>query len=208
MDWIGWFGRHSACMEVQVLHVRFCIFAVKGDGMDYYQRWKYRKRKEREEYNRDRQDNFGTDYYERLGLNRDATPEQIDSAWRIVASNILSSSGNTISALRLTHEAYRVLINPTLRKKYDLYLQGDHQHPTRFDDLRTPVGSHYQKLEVDVYATSSELKSAWRKAAKKWHPDVCGRSDATDVLRDLNEAYIVLSCPIQRGRYDREIGIV
>lgn len=167
--------------------------------MDSYQRWKYRRRKEREAYNAGRNESFGNDYYERLGLSRNATREQIEAAWREASSSILSRGGDCISAVRLLHEAYKVLSDPAARRIYDLNLRGN---------VNVPKGSYYQKLGISINATEADIKSAWRRAAKQWHPDVCDRDDAAAMFRELNAAYLVLSCPVQRVKYDREIGYV
>lgn len=61
----------------------------------------------------------------------------------------------------------------------------------------------YEILEVDRNATEDEIKKAFRKKARKLHPDVNKAPDAEDRFKELNEAYDVLSDPQKRAQYDR-----
>lgn len=46
-----------------------------------------------------------------------------------------------------------------------------------------------------------EIKSAYRRMAKQWHPDVCKEPGAEDQFKRINEAYQILSDPDKRERY-------
>jgi curved DNA-binding protein len=59
---------------------------------------------------------------------------------------------------------------------------------------------YYQILGVSKQATEKELKSAYRKLAKQYHPDV--NPGKEDKFKDINEAFEVLSDPDKRQRYD------
>ncbi len=62
----------------------------------------------------------------------------------------------------------------------------------------------YQILGVPKTATASELKSAYRKLAKKLHPDVNpGRKDIEQKFKEVTAAYDLLSDPDKRARFDR-----
>ena len=61
---------------------------------------------------------------------------------------------------------------------------------------------YYKILGVDKKATEAEVKSAFRKLARKYHPDVNKEPDAADKFKDINEAYEVLSDKEKRQRYD------
>jgi DnaJ-class molecular chaperone len=61
---------------------------------------------------------------------------------------------------------------------------------------------YYRILGVDRSADDKAIKSAYRKLARKYHPDVAKGKDAGDRFREVTEAYEVLSDPDKRRRYD------
>ena len=64
---------------------------------------------------------------------------------------------------------------------------------------------YYQLLGVDKTADAETVKKAYRKLARKFHPDVSKEADAAARMSELNEAYAVLSDPEKRTAYD-ELG--
>lgn len=62
---------------------------------------------------------------------------------------------------------------------------------------------YYEILGVSRGASESELKSAFRNLARKYHPDVNDAADAEDKFKEINEAYGVLSDVDKRAAYDR-----
>ena len=58
-------------------------------------------------------------------------------------------------------------------------------------------------LGVAKTADTKEIKSAFRKLARQYHPDVSQEPDAEDKFKEINEAYEVLSNDEKRARYDR-----
>src|SRR5438445_10801865 len=62
---------------------------------------------------------------------------------------------------------------------------------------------YYKTLGVARTASEKEIKSAYRRLARQYHPDVNKDPKATDRLKLINEAYEVLSDPKKRTKYDQ-----
>lgn len=68
----------------------------------------------------------------------------------------------------------------------------------------TPMArDYYEVLGTSRTASREEIKSAFRKLARQYHPDVNKAADAADKFKEINEAYEVLSDDQKRARYDR-----
>src|SRR3954454_25141618 len=64
--------------------------------------------------------------------------------------------------------------------------------------------TYYEILGVPKDAADADIKKAYRKLAKKHHPDVNkGNKDAENKIKELSEAYAVLSDKEKRQQYDR-----
>src|ERR1044071_1999566 len=65
---------------------------------------------------------------------------------------------------------------------------------------------YYESLGVSRTASDAEIKKAFRKLAREYHPDVAkDKKKAEEKFKEINEAYEVLSDPGKRQKYD-ELG--
>jgi hypothetical protein len=61
----------------------------------------------------------------------------------------------------------------------------------------------YQILEVDPRAGIDQIKLAYRRLARRYHPDINPSPNAKGRMQEINQAYEVLGDPVKRARYDR-----
>ncbi len=62
---------------------------------------------------------------------------------------------------------------------------------------------YYAVMGVDRKASAEEIKNAYRKLARKYHPDVSKERDAEEKFKELGEAYETLRDPEKRAAYDQ-----
>ena len=62
---------------------------------------------------------------------------------------------------------------------------------------------YYAVLGLEQEATQDEVKRAYRKLARKYHPDVSEEADAEEHFKEVAEAYEVLKDPEKRSAYDQ-----
>ncbi|MFM6279757.1 MAG: DnaJ domain-containing protein, partial [Dolichospermum sp.] len=68
----------------------------------------------------------------------------------------------------------------------------------------TDFKDYYAILGITKTATSEEIKQAFRKLARKYHPDVNPNNKQAEAkFKEVNEAYEVLSDPDKRKKYDQ-----
>jgi DnaJ domain len=69
------------------------------------------------------------------------------------------------------------------------------------------VTSLYEALDSSPNASPEQLQQAYRRAARRLHPDINPSPEADEAMRRLNDAWSVLGNPERRRRYDATIGI-
>ena len=62
---------------------------------------------------------------------------------------------------------------------------------------------YYKVMGVAEQASPAEIKQAYRKLARKFHPDVSKEPDAEAKFKDIGEAYAVLNDVEKRAEYDQ-----
>jgi len=62
---------------------------------------------------------------------------------------------------------------------------------------------YYAILGVDRGANADDIKKAYRKLARKYHPDVSKEPDAEEKFKEMAEAYETLKDPEKRAAYDQ-----
>src|SRR5688572_24515833 len=65
--------------------------------------------------------------------------------------------------------------------------------------------NHYNTLNISSKATSAEIKQAYRRLAKQFHPDSKSETADRDKIIEVNAAYEVLSDPTRRRSYDEQL---
>lgn len=65
----------------------------------------------------------------------------------------------------------------------------------------------YSVLMLQRTASSDEIKSAYRRLARQWHPDVCKEQNATDQFMAIQHAYEILNSQKSRARYDAGLAL-
>lgn len=60
----------------------------------------------------------------------------------------------------------------------------------------------YGVLGLDQKATDADIKKAYKRAARQWHPDICREENAREMFESIKDAYQVLSNPSSRSKYN------
>src|SRR5699024_3675508 len=70
-------------------------------------------------------------------------------------------------------------------------------------DRQLSKRDYYEVLGVSKDASQAEIKKAYRKLARKYHPDVSEEENAEDKFKEAKEAYEVLGSDEKRAQYDQ-----
>src|SRR5262245_58908456 len=68
----------------------------------------------------------------------------------------------------------------------------------------------YTALDVSPHASPEEIKTAYRRLVREYHPDAAKGAEATERFREIQEAYDTLSDPKRKLQYDtqrRQVGV-
>src|SRR4051812_50174392 len=65
------------------------------------------------------------------------------------------------------------------------------------------AADHYKTLGVDKKASQEDIKKAYRKLARQYHPDTNSEPGAEERFKAISEAYDVVGDPEKRKKYDR-----
>jgi len=72
------------------------------------------------------------------------------------------------------------------------------------DIMAPPRHCYYKVLKLQEKSTDSEIRNAYKKLVKLYHPDKNKFANAKEKFQELQQAYEVLRDPVKRARYDRE----
>jgi len=96
------------------------------------------------------------------------------------------------------------------RAHYDAawMIQSARESPSKGGSSCMDFKDYYHVLGVSENADAAEIKTSYRKLARKYHPDVSKEKDAEEKFKELGEAYEVLRDPEKRTEYDqlRQLG--
>lgn len=70
-----------------------------------------------------------------------------------------------------------------------------------------PIHTHYDNLQLTQSASDAEIRQAYRRLSKKYHPDLSDDPDAHRIMQIVNRAYEVLSNPTTRAEHDKWIAL-
>lgn len=73
---------------------------------------------------------------------------------------------------------------------------------TSFAEVRVEYKDYYKTLGLEKDASPEDIKKAYRKLVRQYHPDVSKHKDATEKTKEINEAYDVLGDADKRAAYD------
>ncbi|CAN1761589.1 Chaperone protein DnaJ [Linum perenne] len=115
------------------------------------------------------------------------------------------SSSSTPQSPLLTHLASRISLGSSSSvRSFPCTLKFKRKAPsTRYAPVVRASADYYSTLGVPKSASVKEIKAAYRRLARQYHPDVNKEPGATDKFKEISAAYEVLSDDKMRSRYDQ-----
>lgn len=152
---------------------------------------------------------------ERAGYERPDVPEMESNAIQAIITKTLMveyvgackerTDSGIISALGTTNAQNPWIDQRENRPRYQWHVEFPEAVLKAWFE-RKPTGDNvqtfYQVLCIFETATDGEIKSAHRRLARQWHPDVCAEPEAAEKFRELTDAYEILRNTGKRKRYD------
>jgi len=137
-------------------------------------------------------------------------PSYAVSAFLCLAANVIISNEDNEQGVHAFvpssgSGAHRILLNDIINNARISSRQsgGVNSRTSLFMSTRQQTGrDFYRMLGVSRNATTAEIKSAYRKKAKLFHPDVNPGKDTTEQFQEVNRAYEVLKNPELKKKYD------
>lgn len=72
--------------------------------------------------------------------------------------------------------------------------------------MNANINKCYETLGLKPPCTAEEIKAAYRKQAKEWHPDICQAPEATEKFKEIQQAYETLSGDkLQQNNFTNDI---
>ena len=148
------------------------------------------------------------EYYSVLGVEPNATQEEIRAAYRewmrLIHPDRNQGNRRAEELAKRINEAYAVLSDPAKRAAYDLASHEDQAQSTRSDAPSGPIPYYYEILDLHNLASQSQIQDQYRQ----WQEIIAshrasGMPRTEEFARHVNAAYRVLSDPALRAEYDR-----
>jgi hypothetical protein len=99
--------------------------------------------------------------------------------------------GKPNTAMGLSKGQWRIVFTEAVLRNWFEQAQSPSKEETLFSLLLIPET-----------AEDSEIKSGYRRLARQWHPDVNHEPEAGEMFKKINNAYLILSDPLKRKRYE------
>jgi len=145
-----------------------------------------------------------SDFYAVLGLSRKATQREIIEAYDLMSKQYHPISNQDDAAVKKFKDiniALEVLTNPGLKRQYDRH--GAHGID-KFMKRKKLISDYFAILGLHrLTATDENVRYAYRRLAKLYHPDLNPDRDTTKRFQDINQAYQALGAPEKKRNFNK-----